>query len=34
MAGSLTNIQLIWSNGSTIELENSREQSIAVFLSF
>ena len=34
MAGSLTNIQLIWSNGSTRELENSREQSIAAFPSF
>ena len=33
MAGSLTNIQLIWSNGSTRELENSREQSIAAFPS-
>ena len=34
MAGSLTNIQIIWSNGSTRELENSSEQSIANFLPF
>ena len=34
MAGSLTKIQLIWSNGSKRELENSREQSIAAFPSF
>ena len=33
MAGSLTNIQFIWSNGSK-RVENSREQSIAAFPSF
>ena len=33
MAGSLTNIQLIWSNGGIKEPNNSREQSIPAFVS-
>ena len=34
MAGSLTNIQLIWSNGTTAELKTRENNLLLQFISF